>query len=101
MRVGPRAESRRSQKILQALNLGMFVGIVILAGLDPRFGWSQVPAALVVVANLLMLAALGASVYPSRRARRDRRLAISWVLNKRIEHPALPRFLGLVAPGYA
>src|SRR6516225_6343609 len=59
MRAGPRAESRPSQKIIQAINLVMFVGIVIVPGLDHRFGWSQVPAVLVVVANLLMLAALG------------------------------------------
>jgi protein-S-isoprenylcysteine O-methyltransferase Ste14 len=37
----------------------MFAGIVIVPGLDHRFEWSRVPAALVVVANLLMLAALG------------------------------------------
>jgi protein-S-isoprenylcysteine O-methyltransferase Ste14 len=37
----------------------MFLGIVIVPGLDHRFDWSQVPAALVVVADLLMLAALG------------------------------------------
>ena len=58
MRAGPRAESRRSQKIVQAINFVMFFGIVIVPGLDHRFGWSQVPATLVVVANLLMLAAL-------------------------------------------
>jgi len=59
MRAGPRAESRPSQKIIQAINLVMFVGIVMVPGLDYRFGWSQVPATLVIVANLLMLAALG------------------------------------------
>jgi protein-S-isoprenylcysteine O-methyltransferase Ste14 len=37
----------------------MFIGIVIVSGLDHRFVWSQIPAAVVVVANLLMLAALG------------------------------------------
>jgi protein-S-isoprenylcysteine O-methyltransferase Ste14 len=59
MRAGPRAESRALQKIVQAINLVMFVGIVIMPGLDHRFAWSQVPTALVVIANLLMLAALG------------------------------------------
>src|SRR5215472_8325207 len=47
MRAGPRAESRPTQKIVQAINLVMFAGIVIVPGLDHRFGWSQVPAALV------------------------------------------------------
>jgi protein-S-isoprenylcysteine O-methyltransferase Ste14 len=37
----------------------MFFGIIIVPGLDHRFDWSQVPAVLVVVADLLMLAALG------------------------------------------
>lgn len=59
MRAGPRAESRSRQKIFQAINFVMFIGIVIVSGLDHRFVWSQVPAAVVVVANLLMLAALG------------------------------------------
>jgi len=56
---GPGAESRTSQKIIQAVNLAMFLGLVIVPGLDHRFQWSQVPATLVVVANLCMLAALG------------------------------------------
>jgi protein-S-isoprenylcysteine O-methyltransferase Ste14 len=66
MRAGPRAESRSSQKIIQAINLVMFVGIVILPGLGHRFCWSQVPAVLVVVANLLMLAALGLILFVVR-----------------------------------
>jgi protein-S-isoprenylcysteine O-methyltransferase Ste14 len=57
MRAGPRAESRPTQKIVQAINFLMFMGIVILPGLDHRFGWSRVPAPLVVIANLLMLMA--------------------------------------------
>ncbi|MBV8774146.1 MAG: isoprenylcysteine carboxylmethyltransferase family protein [Deltaproteobacteria bacterium] len=59
MRAGPGAESRPRQKIVQAINLLMFFGIVIVPGLDHRFGWSQVPTGLVVVADLFMVAALG------------------------------------------
>jgi len=59
MRAGPGAETRPSQKIIQAINLVMFAGIVIVPGLDHRFNWSYVPAALVLVANLVMLAAFG------------------------------------------
>jgi protein-S-isoprenylcysteine O-methyltransferase Ste14 len=59
MHAGPRAESRPSQKIIQGINLVMFLGIVIVPGLDHRFEWSQVPAAVVIAADLLMLAALG------------------------------------------
>ncbi len=59
---GPSAESRTSQKIIQAVNLAMFLGLVVVPGLDHRFDWSQVPAALAIVADLLMLAALGGIV---------------------------------------
>jgi protein-S-isoprenylcysteine O-methyltransferase Ste14 len=59
MRAGPSAESRLSQKIIQAINLVMFVAVVIVPGLDHRFDWSRVPSALVIVANLLVVGALG------------------------------------------
>lgn len=59
MQAGPGAESRQTQKIIQVINIAMFAGVVIVPGLDHRFGWSRVPAPLVVVANLLMLVALG------------------------------------------
>jgi protein-S-isoprenylcysteine O-methyltransferase Ste14 len=59
MRAGPRAESRPSQKIIQALNLVMFVAIMIVSGLDHRFGWSHLPATIVVIANVLVMAAFG------------------------------------------
>jgi protein-S-isoprenylcysteine O-methyltransferase Ste14 len=59
MRAGPQAESRPRQKILQTLNLVMFVAIVMVPGIDHRFGWSETPAVIVVIANSLVMAAFG------------------------------------------
>jgi hypothetical protein len=59
MRGGSIAESRARQKIILTLMFVMFLAILISPGLDHRFEWSQVSAALVVVANLLMVAAFG------------------------------------------
>ena len=56
MRFGPRAESRPRQKIIVAVIFAMFAALLIVPGLDHRFGWSQVPAAIVVLANLLIIA---------------------------------------------
>jgi protein-S-isoprenylcysteine O-methyltransferase Ste14 len=58
-RFGVSAESRPRQKIIQAINLAMFVAIIIVSGLDHRFGWSWVPATIVVIANVLVIAAFG------------------------------------------
>ncbi len=59
MRFGPRAESRPRQKIIVAVIFAMFAALLIVPGLDHRFGWSQVPAAIVALANLLIIAAFG------------------------------------------
>jgi hypothetical protein len=59
MRAGPRAESRPRQTIIQAINLAKFVALMIVPGLDHRFGWSQVSTAIVVIANVLVIASLG------------------------------------------
>jgi len=59
MRFGPRAESRPRQKIIVAVIFAIFAALLIEPGLDHRFGWSQVPAAIVVLANLLIIAAFG------------------------------------------
>jgi protein-S-isoprenylcysteine O-methyltransferase Ste14 len=59
MRYGPRAKSRPSQKIIAAIILAVFAALLIVPGLDYRFGWSRVPAAIVVIANLLIIAVFG------------------------------------------
>ena len=58
MRFGPRAESRPRQKVIVAVIFAMFAALLIVPGMDHRFGWSQVPAAIVVLANLLIIADL-------------------------------------------
>jgi len=59
MRFGPGAESRPRQKIIVAVIFAIFASLLIVPGLDLRFGWSQVPAAIVILANLLIIAAFG------------------------------------------
>jgi hypothetical protein len=54
MRFGPSAESRPRQKIVMAINLAMFAPLQIVPGLDHRFGWSRVPAAIMIIANMLI-----------------------------------------------
>jgi protein-S-isoprenylcysteine O-methyltransferase Ste14 len=56
MRFGPAAEPRPSQKIIVAISLTLFPVLLIISALDYRFGWSRVPAAIAVVANLLIIA---------------------------------------------
>jgi protein-S-isoprenylcysteine O-methyltransferase Ste14 len=59
MRFGPVAESRPTQKLIVWIILAMFLGLGIISGLDHRFGWSAVPAAIVIVANLVIVTAFG------------------------------------------
>jgi len=59
MRVGPQAESRPRQKLIVALLFVMFVTLAIVPGLDYRFGWSHVPGAIVILANLVIVAMFG------------------------------------------
>jgi protein-S-isoprenylcysteine O-methyltransferase Ste14 len=59
MRFGPWQESRPIQKVAITLTFLMFVAVVIVSALDHRFAWSRVPASLVVIANVLMVATFG------------------------------------------
>jgi protein-S-isoprenylcysteine O-methyltransferase Ste14 len=59
MRVGPQAESRPRQRIIIAIILALFIALAIVPGLDHRFGWSRVPPAIVVIANMLVIASFG------------------------------------------
>ena len=52
-------ETQLQQKQVIALSGLMFVGGFVLAGLDFRFGWTQVPRWLVITASLLLLASYG------------------------------------------
>ena len=50
---GPRAEPRTVQKIIIWILIVALVGMLILSALDHRFGWSEVPAPVSLVAQLL------------------------------------------------
>jgi protein-S-isoprenylcysteine O-methyltransferase Ste14 len=54
--VGPVAEARRVQRVLQSFASGSFVAVFVLAGLDRRFGWTSVPAAASLLADGLVAA---------------------------------------------
>jgi protein-S-isoprenylcysteine O-methyltransferase Ste14 len=56
MAVGPTAEQETSQKIIMTLALIGFVVLIALPALDRRFGWSPVPASVVILGNVLAVA---------------------------------------------
>jgi protein-S-isoprenylcysteine O-methyltransferase Ste14 len=58
LKVGPVAEQEKSQKMIQALMSVLFIGLYIVAGLDYRFGWSQLPAYGAVAGDLLLVIGL-------------------------------------------
>jgi protein-S-isoprenylcysteine O-methyltransferase Ste14 len=51
---GPRAETERSQKVVQLITSFVFTGAMILPSLDHRFSWSTVPLTLVVAGDFLV-----------------------------------------------
>jgi len=51
MKAGPAAESEPSQKVIIFLIIAAFALMMIVAGLDHRWHWSQVPVWLVLMAN--------------------------------------------------
>ncbi|PWU00774.1 MAG: hypothetical protein C5B53_03590 [Candidatus Melainabacteria bacterium] len=55
MRVGPTAEKRPAQRIIMSLTLVFFIVILVVAGLDHRFGWSHLPAPIVFTGDLLIV----------------------------------------------
>lgn len=54
LRAGPTAETERAQQIIQGMTSISFLLIYVVAGLDHRFGWSSVPAGVVVIADVLV-----------------------------------------------
>lgn len=68
---GPTAEPRLVQKVVVVGIIGCFAGILVLSGLDRRFGWSQVPAWLSVLGAVMVAVGLGIAmlvVYQNRYA---------------------------------
>jgi protein-S-isoprenylcysteine O-methyltransferase Ste14 len=56
MNAGPQAESRPREKVIMMITIIVFYALAIVPGLDRRFGWSRIPAVIVVVANLIIVA---------------------------------------------
>jgi protein-S-isoprenylcysteine O-methyltransferase Ste14 len=56
MRGGPFAEGERSQKVIMTLTSLGFVAGLVVPGLDRRFGWSDMPAAIAILGDVLLLA---------------------------------------------
>jgi protein-S-isoprenylcysteine O-methyltransferase Ste14 len=55
MRGGPWAEKEPTQKVIMSITSVGFVALLVLPGLDHRFGWSHMPAVMAVAGDLLML----------------------------------------------
>ena len=54
MSAGPGAEKEATQKIIMVFALIFFFGMAIFPAIDHRFGWSDVPASLVIFGDLLI-----------------------------------------------
>ncbi len=53
MNAGPGAEPEKAQKTIMWFALATFAALPIVSALDHRFGWSTVPRAVVILANIL------------------------------------------------
>lgn len=62
MNAGPAAETRAAQKIIVAGIYLWFTGLLVVSALDHRFGWSNVPTAMVFVGNVLVALGLGVTL---------------------------------------
>jgi len=56
MRAGPFAEGEPSQKVIMAITSIGFIALLVVPGLDHRFGWSRMPGAVAVLGDVLLLA---------------------------------------------
>jgi protein-S-isoprenylcysteine O-methyltransferase Ste14 len=61
MRGGPFAEGERSQKIIMTITIGS-IGVLVVPGLDRRFGWTDMSDAVAVIGDVLLLAGWGGIV---------------------------------------
>jgi len=55
MRGGPLAEGEHNQKIITTITSIGFVALLVVPGLDRRFGWSHMPGVIAVVGDVLLL----------------------------------------------
>jgi protein-S-isoprenylcysteine O-methyltransferase Ste14 len=59
MRAGPAAETRTAQRIATAGTILSVVAVLVVSALDHRFGWSQVPTAVILAGDVLVAVGLG------------------------------------------
>jgi protein-S-isoprenylcysteine O-methyltransferase Ste14 len=62
MHAGPAAETRVVQKAVVAGIVLSFIGMLVVAGLDRRFGWSSVPAGVSVLGLIMVAIGLGTAM---------------------------------------
>src|ERR1700756_4779313 len=55
MRGGPLAEKEPAQKVIMWITSAGFIALLVMPGLDHRFGGSRMPGAVAIGGNLLML----------------------------------------------
>jgi protein-S-isoprenylcysteine O-methyltransferase Ste14 len=58
MRAGPTAETRPVQKIVSSGVVLMFLALLVVSAFDHRFGWSNVPTAIVLIGDVLVAVGL-------------------------------------------
>jgi len=66
LKAGPRAESRPAQKLILSFAVILSLALVILPGLDHRFGWSVVPVPLVLLGDLGIVAGMSITFFVFR-----------------------------------
>lgn len=58
VQAGPVAETQKSQQVIQSLASLFFIALFIVPGLDVRFGWSNVPPLLSLIADAVVTLSL-------------------------------------------
>ncbi len=58
LKAGPGAEKETTQKIIMSFASILFVALLVVPALDHRFGWSNVPPAVVLLADILVVLGL-------------------------------------------
>ena len=49
------AEKVKEQKLIQLINLPVFMAAFIIPGLDKRFGWSDIPVEVIIITDIVIL----------------------------------------------
>ena len=49
------AEKVKEQKLIQAINLPVFIAAFVIPGLDRRFGWSDIPPEIIILTDVVIL----------------------------------------------